>query len=214
MNVVDYCLAGWSHSLVVLHRQTTLALTNFGKESRVTFAQFFSFVDDNFIVKSLAFCSQFPNIHPRVCSLDRILVTAFSAVLVLPYREFPGILSLILLKTKANLRNCVQCYPCNLVTPSMFAVIPLLQWNSNTANQSNLWYFSAHNIRCIILTMFSNSLNSANTWSCSNLSLYGSIVVDTCGLHDFDIDWNSAQCLTYTAPTIFNGWIWKAGSLN
>lgn len=39
---------------------------------------------------------------------------------------------------------------------------------------------------------------------CSNWSLYDAIVVDTCGLHDFDIDWDSAQCLTYTAPTIFN----------
>ena len=42
----------------------------------------------------------------------------------------------------------------------------------------------------------------------------GAIVVDTCGLCDYYIDWDSTQCLTYTASTIFNDWIWKAGPLN
>ena len=35
--------------------------------------------------------------------------------------------------------------------------------------------------------------------------LYGAIVVEICGLPDFDIDWDSAQCPTYTAiliPTV------------
>ena len=35
-------------------------------------------------------------------------------------------------------------------------------------------------------------------------SLCGAIIVDTCGLPDFDIDWDSAHCLTYRAPIIFN----------
>ena len=40
IKVVDYCLANWSHSLVVLHGQTTLTFPNFSKESRVTIVQF------------------------------------------------------------------------------------------------------------------------------------------------------------------------------
>ena len=35
--------------------------------------------------------------------------------------------------------------------------------------------------------------------------LYGAIVVDTFRLPDFDIDWVSVQCLTYTALTISKG---------
>ena len=146
MKVEDYCFAGWSHSLVVLHCQTTLAFANFGEESRVTFVQFFSFIFDNVIVKILAFCLQLPNIHPRVCSFDCILLTAFSANFFISSPEISEILQPIVLKTKANLRNCVRCFPGNLVMPSIFAVILLLQWNSGTLNQSNRWYFSAYTV--------------------------------------------------------------------
>ena len=71
MKVADYCLTGWRHSLVVLHKQTRLTFANFSKESRVTFIQFFS------LIKILAFCSQLPNIQACVCAFDCILLLLF-----------------------------------------------------------------------------------------------------------------------------------------
>ena len=43
----------------------------------MTFLQFSSLMFDNVIVKTLFFCSWLPNVHPRVCSFDCILLTAF-----------------------------------------------------------------------------------------------------------------------------------------
>ena len=133
MKVVDYCLAGWSHSLVVLHRKTTIAFANFSNESRVTFVKFFSFIRDNVIVKILAFCSQLLNIHPRVCSFDSILFIAFSANLCISSLKISGNLA-----TYFFWKIVVWCCPGNLVMSSIFAVIPLFHCSSDNVNQSNL----------------------------------------------------------------------------
>ena len=107
MKVVDYSLAGWSHSLVVLHKQTTLAFANFSEESRVTFIQFFSLIHDNVIIKILAFCSQLPNIHAYVCGFDCILLLLFWQAFVFHHQKFPLILPpIFFLRTKTNLHIC------------------------------------------------------------------------------------------------------------
>ena len=45
-------------------------------------------------------------------------------------------------------RNCVQYCHGNLVLSSILAVIPLLHWNNDTVNQSNLLNFSIYIIIC------------------------------------------------------------------
>ena len=84
-----------------------------------------------------------------------VFFTTFSANFFIFSPEISGNLAAnFFFKSKANLRNCVQCCPGNLVMPSIFAITPLFQWNSDTLNQSNLWYFSAYTLRGVILTIF------------------------------------------------------------
>ena len=153
--MVDYCLANWSHSLVVLHGQTTLTFANFGKESRVIFIQFFCFIFENVIVKTLVSAQDLQTFINVFVALTVFCLLPFWQAFQFPHRNFCESCHHFF----ENKSHKVIVFSVVLVTlschPLLIAVIPPLHWSSDTVNKSNLWYFYAYTIRCVILTIFS-----------------------------------------------------------
>ena len=57
-------------------------------------------------------------------------------------------------------------------------------------------FLSVYNVRLFRVVQLLSQMIMKNC-------LYDAIVVDTCGLPDFDIDWDSAQCLTVYSTDYF-----------